>query len=156
MLWFERHMNSSSHFVASVVFFIIILHGPNRKHDFQHHSYFCRPVFTNPLLINGLHYMVLLLRACMLLALPRNGRCLHSHRLATGLYATIFNGIYLRIVIIHIYIYIISICKYEFVHVNLFKTETHSALSYIYIYKYIHLKLKPSHTNWEKNLFKWI
>jgi hypothetical protein len=32
---------------------------------------------------------LLLLRACILRALPNNGRCLHSRRLATGLYATI-------------------------------------------------------------------
>jgi hypothetical protein len=34
-----------------------------------------------------------LLCACMLRALPSFGRCLKSHRLATGLYATIsFSG----------------------------------------------------------------
>jgi hypothetical protein len=33
---------------------------------------------------------LLLLRACMLRPLPSNGHCLQSHRLATGLYATIF------------------------------------------------------------------
>jgi hypothetical protein len=32
--------------------------------------------------------VLLLLHACMLRALPSNGRCLHSRRLATGLYAT--------------------------------------------------------------------
>jgi hypothetical protein len=45
-------------------------------------------VFTDPLLRNGL-------RACMLPALPSNDRCLHSHCLATGLYATILS--YLQI-----------------------------------------------------------
>jgi hypothetical protein len=48
-------------------------------------------VFTEPLLRNRLHnHVVLLLRACMLQVLPSNGRCLQSHRLATGLYATIY------------------------------------------------------------------
>jgi hypothetical protein len=34
--------------------------------------------------------ILLLLRACMLRALPSNGRCLKSHRLAMSLYATVF------------------------------------------------------------------
>jgi hypothetical protein len=43
-------------------------------------------VFTEPLLGNGLHDSdVLLLRTCMLRALPSNGRCLHNHFLATGI-----------------------------------------------------------------------
>jgi hypothetical protein len=47
-------------------------------------------MFTEPLLRNGLHNLVvLLLRACMLRALPSNGRCLQSHCLATDLYATV-------------------------------------------------------------------
>jgi hypothetical protein len=47
-------------------------------------------MFTKPFLRNGLHNpVVLLLRACMLQTLQGNGRCLQSHRLATGLYATI-------------------------------------------------------------------
>jgi hypothetical protein len=33
---------------------------------------------------------LLLLRACTLLALPSSGRCLQSHRLATGLCATVY------------------------------------------------------------------
>jgi hypothetical protein len=50
-----------------------------------------RNVFTEPLFRNGLHNpVVLLLCACMLRALPSNGRCLQSHRLATCLYATIY------------------------------------------------------------------
>jgi hypothetical protein len=49
-------------------------------------------VFTEPLLINGLHNpVVLLLLAYMLQTFPSNGRCLQSYRLATGLYATIYN-----------------------------------------------------------------
>jgi hypothetical protein len=48
-------------------------------------------VFTDPLLRNRLHNsVVLLLRACTLRALPSNGRCLQSHRLATGLFSTIY------------------------------------------------------------------
>jgi hypothetical protein len=50
-------------------------------------------VFTEPLLRNGLHNtIVLLLRACMLRALHSNGRCLQSHRLIRGLYATILSS----------------------------------------------------------------
>jgi hypothetical protein len=48
------------------------------------------------MLRNGLHNpFVILLRACMLRALPNNGRCLQSHRLATGLYSTIL--LYLKL-----------------------------------------------------------
>jgi hypothetical protein len=55
-------------------------------------------VFTEPLLRNGLHNpVVLLLRACMLRALPNNGRCLQTHRLATGLYVTLYTYIYVAI-----------------------------------------------------------
>jgi hypothetical protein len=36
--------------------------------------------------------LLLLLRACMLQALRSNGRCLQSHRLATGLYDTIIRA----------------------------------------------------------------
>jgi hypothetical protein len=47
-------------------------------------------MFTEPLLRNGLNNpVIILLRACMFWALPSNCRCLQSHRLATGLYATI-------------------------------------------------------------------
>jgi hypothetical protein len=47
-------------------------------------------MFTDLFLRNGLHNtIVLLLRACMLRALPSNGRFLQSHRLPTGLYAVI-------------------------------------------------------------------
>jgi hypothetical protein len=35
--------------------------------------------------------VLLLLRACMLRTLPSNGRCLQSHSLATGLYATLLS-----------------------------------------------------------------
>jgi hypothetical protein len=45
-------------------------------------------LFTEPLLRNA---AVLLLRACMFRTLPSNGSCLQSHRLAKGLYATIYN-----------------------------------------------------------------
>jgi hypothetical protein len=38
--------------------------------------------------------VLLLLRACMSRALLRNGRCLQSHRLATGLYTTMYSFIY--------------------------------------------------------------
>jgi hypothetical protein len=51
-------------------------------------------VLTDPLLRNGLHNtVVLLLRACMLRALPTNGRCLQSHLLATGVFVTIYSGL---------------------------------------------------------------
>jgi hypothetical protein len=54
-------------------------------------------VFIEPLLINGLHNpVVLLLRAHMLRALSSNGRCLQTHRLTTGLYATILSPPKLR------------------------------------------------------------
>jgi hypothetical protein len=47
---------------------------------------------TELLLRNGLHNLVvLLLRVSKLLALPSNGRCLQSRRLAIGLYTTIFS-----------------------------------------------------------------
>jgi hypothetical protein len=47
-------------------------------------------VFTEPLLRNGLHNpVVIFLRTCMSRASPSNGRCLQSHRLATGLYSTV-------------------------------------------------------------------
>jgi hypothetical protein len=50
-------------------------------------------VFTDPLLRNGLHNpVVLVLRVCMLLALPSKARCLQSHSLATGLYVTIYTN----------------------------------------------------------------
>jgi hypothetical protein len=61
----------------------ITWHGPNRKHR-SYNKYWCRSVLTDLLLRNGLRNTVLLLRA-----LPSNGRCLHSHRLETGLYITI-------------------------------------------------------------------
>jgi hypothetical protein len=52
----------------------------------SNNNYCCRGVFTNPLLRNGLHnLLVLFLCTCMLRALLSNGRCLHIHRLATGL-----------------------------------------------------------------------
>jgi hypothetical protein len=44
-------------------------------------------VFSDPLLRNGLHYNVVLLLHAMI-ALLSNGSCLHSHRVATGLYVT--------------------------------------------------------------------
>jgi hypothetical protein len=47
-------------------------------------------VFTDQWLKNGLHNpVVLLLRACMLRALPNNGRCLQSYWLVTDLYITV-------------------------------------------------------------------
>jgi hypothetical protein len=58
--------------------------------------YCCRGVFAAPLRSNfrGADYIesivLLLLLACMLRALPSNGRCLQSHYLAKGLYATIW------------------------------------------------------------------
>jgi predicted permease len=46
-------------------------------------------LFTDPLLINGLHNpVVLLLGACILRALPSNDLCLYSDSLATALFAT--------------------------------------------------------------------
>jgi hypothetical protein len=50
-------------------------------------------VFTDPLLRNGLHKPVLLMRARMLQPLLSNGHSLHSQRLATGLYATIYKNL---------------------------------------------------------------
>jgi hypothetical protein len=47
-------------------------------------------VFSKLFLINVFHNaVVLLLLACMLRTLPSNGRCLQSHLIATGLYATL-------------------------------------------------------------------
>jgi hypothetical protein len=59
--------------------------------------YRCGDVFTAPL--HGIdrgsdkieNTVLLLSRACMLRALPCNGRCLPSHCLAAGLYATFVN-----------------------------------------------------------------
>jgi hypothetical protein len=99
---FDCATTRATKLIASIVFLITIFHWQNRKHSFQQHPSCCRRVFTDPLLINGLHdIVVLLLRACMLQALLSNGRCLQSHRLTTGLYATEFNGVYLSIVIIY-------------------------------------------------------
>jgi hypothetical protein len=58
-------------------------HGPRRKHPI----YCCVGVFTEQL-HNGPHrkHRFLLSRACTFRPLPRNGRCLPSHCLATGLY----------------------------------------------------------------------
>jgi hypothetical protein len=70
---------------------ITFRHERHRKRRFNCYvGVRCRGnVFTEPLLRDGLHNsVVLLLRASMLRALPNNGRCLQSHRLATGLYAT--------------------------------------------------------------------
>jgi hypothetical protein len=50
------------------------------------HVRFRGNVFTEPLIGNGLYNPVVIL----LRALPSNGRCLHSHRLAMGLYVTVF------------------------------------------------------------------
>jgi hypothetical protein len=55
----------------------------------------CRGLFTAPLHSNGHgadhigNTILLLLRACMLRSLRSNGRCLQSHCLTAGLYATI-------------------------------------------------------------------
>jgi hypothetical protein len=63
--------------------------------------YCCGGMFTAPLHINGrgadhIENTVLLLScARKLRALPSNGRCLQSHCLATGLYATVYNGPFL-------------------------------------------------------------
>jgi hypothetical protein len=58
-------------------------------------SHFRGNVFTKPLRRNGLrNTVVLLLRACMLRALPVNSRCLQTHRLATSPYATLFMSSY--------------------------------------------------------------
>jgi hypothetical protein len=47
-------------------------------------------VFTDPLIRNGLHNpFFLLLRVCMLRALPGNGRRPQSHRSETCLYASV-------------------------------------------------------------------
>jgi hypothetical protein len=62
--------------------------GPHRKHrsSIVARVRISGNVFTESLLRNGLHNpVVLLLHACMLPVLPSNGRCLQSHRLATGL-----------------------------------------------------------------------
>jgi hypothetical protein len=54
---------------------------------------FRRKVFTKTFLRKGLHNpVVILLRTCMLRALPSNGRSLQSHCLATGLNTTIFTA----------------------------------------------------------------
>jgi hypothetical protein len=62
--------------------------GPNKKHRIQNYSIFVG-VFTDPSLRNEFHNTVLLLRAWTFRALHSNGRCLQSHCLATGLYATL-------------------------------------------------------------------
>jgi hypothetical protein len=56
--------------------------------------YCCSGLFTVPLHSNGhgadhIQDIVLLLCACMLRALPINGRCLQSHCLAMGLHTTV-------------------------------------------------------------------
>jgi hypothetical protein len=90
-------------------------HGPSRKHSLSIIEKACFPrrliatvaaqttqkhrssivaricfsgnAFTEPLLRNGLHSLVVLLSpACILRVLHSNGRCLQNHRLATGLY----------------------------------------------------------------------
>jgi hypothetical protein len=59
------------------------------------HLYCCRCVFNSPLHNNYRgedyieHTVLILLHACMLRALPTNDRCLQSHCLVTGVYATI-------------------------------------------------------------------
>jgi hypothetical protein len=61
--------------------------------------YCCRGMFTAPFYSNdrGADHIengvLLLLRACMLRPLPSNVRCLQSHFLATGLYATLLTRI---------------------------------------------------------------
>jgi hypothetical protein len=57
------------------------------------HVSFLWNVFSEPWLRNGFHKLVvLLLRACILRALPNNCWCLQSHCLATGLYVSIYNA----------------------------------------------------------------
>jgi hypothetical protein len=64
------------------------------ENTFSNNTAIVANVFSHPLLRNRLHNpVVLLLRAYMLRALPSNGRCLQSHRLAAGLYATIYFSI---------------------------------------------------------------
>jgi hypothetical protein len=77
------------------VSFLTPRYGPHRKHRFPLQLY-CRVtcfhgnVFTEPLLRNRMHnIVVLLLHACMLQALSSNSNCLQSPRLAMGLYTTI-------------------------------------------------------------------
>jgi hypothetical protein len=64
-----------------IVFKITPRRGPHRKHSSSIVASvsFFRSIFTEPLLINGLlNPVVLLLRACIMWALPTNGHCLHS------------------------------------------------------------------------------
>jgi hypothetical protein len=73
---------------------ITLWHGPRRRHIFS----IVACVFTALLRSNGRlwtteNIALLLLLVCILRLLPGNGRCLQSHSLATGLYATVyFNG----------------------------------------------------------------
>jgi hypothetical protein len=81
--------------VNLIVFKITPGRGPHQKHysSVIPRVLFRGNVFTGPLLRNGLYNpVVLLLPACMLWALPSNGSCLQSYRLATGLYATILKA----------------------------------------------------------------
>jgi hypothetical protein len=87
----ELDCRFSTELHAPINFFIFTFHGPIRKHSFQQQLYYRRGPFTDSILRNRLHNTVfLLLRACILRAIPSNGRCLQSQRPATGLYATIF------------------------------------------------------------------
>jgi hypothetical protein len=72
-IWDFPWIPLSTELVSQIRFFITTLHGPNIKHRSQQ-SHFCRGVFTDLLLRNGLHNpAVLLLSACMLRVLPSNG-----------------------------------------------------------------------------------
>jgi hypothetical protein len=50
--------------------------------------YWCRGVLPRRCIVAE-NAVFLLFRACMLRALPSNGHCFQSHRIATGLYATV-------------------------------------------------------------------
>jgi hypothetical protein len=112
--------------VASIVLKITIRHEPRRKHSL----YFCRGVFTSSLHSNSRgaddieNSVLLLLRAWMLRTLPSNGRCLQSHCLATGLYATImwirFSGVETYTIKVNC---LLRLRDYPLAHVHYYSTD---------------------------------
>jgi hypothetical protein len=90
-------VQNSTEFIAPTVVVITSRYRPHRKH--HAHVIDCVSVAAGTCLPsccpetagarNHIENIVLLLRACMLRALPCNSRCLQNHCLVTGLYAKI-------------------------------------------------------------------
>jgi hypothetical protein len=149
----ELDCRFSTNWSSPIVFYMTTLRRPNRKHDFPQ---FCSRVFTNPLLKNGLHNIVVLsLRACILQALPSNGRYLQSRRLSTGLYATL-SKIHFKITF-HCAFKPCSWGNQE--HMLLVRTQFsfHIFLSYIMVPHHswytTHSNIKQKNTNYEARHF---